>query len=265
MLCLPPTLALPLAPGPVIAWTLFLAGVAPCVVFHPALTAERVRWAVDALGGGVGEGKGAGGAGAGGGDGQSQGRLWRYWRARAERWVLTDRLDDRIASSEIREVHVWEHERVERAWAERWVERRGAAAAAAQSERARGGPAAVPAVEAPPAGVWSAAHLTAADRQPWVRTIPLDAESLWKDDADAVAVGSAPGRGRTSPLAAMHSDEDVALEAHGTNGRVALLLQREWSFVPGDEWRVDFAGGWSPVGVDEGGWAVGKQVVWETD
>ncbi len=50
----------------------------------------------------------------------------------------------------------------------------------------------------------------------------------------------------------MGHDEELALEKRATTGKVALLLTKGWSFVPGEEWRVDLAGQWSPVGVDEG-------------
>jgi hypothetical protein len=209
MLCLPPTILLPLVPAFIVSWILFAAGVLPTIIFHPSLTSDSLKGFVDSV---------------------TRGR--RYWRAKAERWVLTDRLDDRIANSEIREVNVWEHERLDPVWA---------ANAKTTLESASKDPLKVPkAVMAPPRAAWSASHLKAADKQAWVRTIPLiPQDSLWKDDA--------------SPLEHVENGDDVGREKRASNGKVALLLVKGWSFVPGEEWRVDLAGQWSPVGVDEGG------------
>jgi len=210
MICLPPTILLPLVPGFVVSWILFAVGVLPTIIFHPSLTTDSLKRFLDSV---------------------TRGR--RYWRAKAERWVLTDRLDDRIANSEIREVNVWEHERLDPVWA---------ATARATLESASKDPSKPQkTVMAPPRAAWSASHLKAADKQPWVRTIPLvPQDSLWKDDA--------------TPLEHVEDGDEVALEKRGSDGKVALLLIKGWSFVPGEEWRVDLAGQWSPVGVDEDGW-----------
>jgi hypothetical protein len=161
----------------------------------------------------------------------------RYWRAKAERWVLTDRLDDRIASSEIREVNVWEHQRLDPTWL---VNAMSNLENATKDPTKAARQVVVPPPSPPPPSAWSSSYLRVSDRQPWVRTIPLHPqESLWKDDA--------------SPLARHGGyDEDAALEKRASTGKVALLLTKGWSFVPGEEWRVDLAGQWSPVAVDEG-------------
>lgn len=93
MLLLPPTLLLPILPSRLIPFLLLPLGILPPVIFHPAFIYAAL-WSQGFL---------------------SPSRL-KHWRAKAERWVLTDRLDDAIAQAEIREVRVWENERLDPNW-----------------------------------------------------------------------------------------------------------------------------------------------------
>lgn len=199
MLLLPPTLLLPILPSRFIPFLLLPLGIVPPIIFHPAFIYAAL-WGQGFL---------------------SPSRI-KHWRAKAERWVLTDRLDDAIAQAEIREVRVWENERLDPNWKpESMVKPVAGADPNATLD---------PLIPAEPS--WSSRFLKSSERRPWVRVLPRNpAHGLWSEALPS-----------TSPT---HSPAD---------GRVALSLIPGWSFVPGEEWRVDLAADWSTSECDEAGW-----------
>ena len=222
ILLLPPTIFLPLIPMRLLSYLLLPIGILPPVVYHPDFlpALERVRrW-----------------------EGLNRRRL-RYWRGVAERWVLTDRLDDSIARSEIREVRVWENQRLDPAWlAENETRSRSTVGVLGDKHRPRSGSGGKVLDEGttgkegiyPPASAWSSTFLKGYERAGWVRVLPVNrpSESLWQDEA--------PGE---------KSKETGQANA---GGRVALSLLKGWSFVPGEDWRVDLVAEWDRLGGDEG-------------
>lgn len=205
ILMLVPSLALPLLPSSALPWILLTLGYLPTIVFHPAFDPELIKDVLSRhTAGGI-----------------------RAWRATLERKLLTDRLDDHLAKSEIREVHVWEHERLDPMWWKQTV------------ARVVEGKQDVPdALETPPQSVWSGKYLKSTDRQPWVKALPKDpTENLWEDELPA--------------------DDDERREG----GRVSLRLVNGWSFVPGEEWRVDYAAKWAKGAADESESSFGASVL----
>ena len=78
-------------------------------------------------------------------------------------------------------------------------------------------------------GAWSSRHLRGGERAPWIKiTTTGGAKSLWKT-LDEVS--------------------------NGEGEKMALALEDNWAFVPGEDWRVDVCGLWSRIGTDEDGWA----------
>lgn len=73
-----------------------------------------------------------------------------------------------------------------------------------------------------PPGCWSARFLRAGERAPWVK---IRDGSLW-------------------------AEEDKP-----DDGPMVLALQDGWTFIPGEDWRVDVCGLWSETGTDADGWA----------
>jgi len=223
MLVLPPTMMLPLIPMSILSYLLLPIGIVPPIIYHPHFlpTLERFKaWR------GI------------------EWRRWRYYRGKAERWVLTDRLDDSIARSEIREVRVWENQRLDSVWLEARLKAIKAKVKANATDglekRSRSGSGSKTldldreGEVGPPESAWSSTHLKSFERAGWVRTLPkFPNETLWQDE----------------------SGDDAAVAATGTTrqGRVALSLKREWCFVPGEEWRVDLVAEWDRDGGDEGG------------
>lgn len=204
ILMLVPSLALPLLPASALPWIMLSIGYLPTIVFHPAFDPAEIK---DVLSrhttrGGV-----------------------RAWRATLERKLLTDRLDDHLAKSEIREVHVWEHERLDPGWWKQTV------------AKVMEGKQDVPgALETPPESAWSGKYLKSTDRQPWVRALPKDPrDNLWEEE--------------TVPREKDGGAAATAAEREG--GRVSLRLVNGWSFVPGEEWRVDYAAKWAKGAADE--------------
>jgi hypothetical protein len=217
MLLLPPTMMLPLIPMSVLSYLLLPIGIVPPVIYHPHFlpTLERFKaWQ------GI------------------EWRRWRYYRGKAERWVLTDRLDDSIARSEIREVRVWENQRLDSAWLEARLKVIKAKVTDGSEKRSRSGSGSKMLDldregEVAPDSAWSSTHLKSFERAGWVRTLPkFPNESLWQDESGDETAGAA------------------TTTAH--QGRVALSLKREWCFVPGEEWRVDLVAEWDRDGGDEG-------------
>jgi hypothetical protein len=201
MLLLPPTLLLPILPSSAIPFLLLPLGILPPIIFHPAFIYAAL-WSQGFL---------------------RPSRL-KQWRAKAERWVLTDRLDDSIARSEIREVRVWENERLDPAWKpEPFKQASVDPDLTGQSQGAI----------IPPESAWSSRFLKSSERRPWVRVLPRNPTlSLWSE-----------------ALPAINNSPPVT-----SDGRVALSLVPGWSFVPGEEWRVDLAADWSTSECDEAGW-----------
>lgn len=70
-----------------------------------------------------------------------------------------------------------------------------------------------------PPGSWSARFLRPNERAPWVKI-----DSVW-------------------------AEEDTP------DGPMVLALKDGWTFVPGEDWRVDVCGLWSETGTDADGWA----------
>lgn len=195
MLLLPPTLLLPILPSRLIPFLLLPLGILPPVIFHPAFIYAAL-WSQGFL---------------------SPSRL-KHWRAKAERWVLTDRLDDAIAQAEIREVRVWENERLDPNWKPEPVKPTTDPDAPAAQD---------PLI--PSETSWSSRFLKSSERRPWVRVLPRNPQhGLWSE-----ALPSSPS---------------------SSDGRVALSLIPGWSFVPNEEWRVDLAADWSTSECDEAGW-----------
>jgi hypothetical protein len=215
ILLLPPTILLPLIPMRLLSYLLLPLGIVPPIIFHPAFlpALERLRkW-----------------------EGISQRRL-RYWRGVAERWVLTDRLDDSIAQSEIREVRVWENQRLDPSWLSTagTGTSRGKANEKRNSFNGLGEVAEKKDLDVPPESAWSSAHLKSFERSAWVRALPKEVrESLWFDGP----VDSVTGEGEGDT---------------GNRGKVALSLVDGWSFVPAEDWRVDYVAEWDRDGGDEG-------------
>jgi hypothetical protein len=216
MLLLPPTIMLPLIPMSILSYLLLPIGILPPVIYHPNFLPliERFKaWQ------------------------GMEWRRWRYYRGKAERWVLTDRLDDSIARSEIREVRVWENQRLDSAWVEARLKsiKAGSGGMGVGERRSRSGSGSKTLDldregELAPDSAWSSTHLKSFERAGWVRTLPkFPNETLWQDE-NGDAASSTP-----------------------QHGRVALSLKREWCFVPGEEWRVDLVAEWDRDGGDEGG------------
>ncbi|KAJ9097589.1 hypothetical protein QFC21_004623 [Naganishia friedmannii] len=224
MLLLPPTILLPLLPSSFIPYLLLPLGIAPPVIFHPAFLYTAV-WTQGFL---------------------RPSRL-KAWRAKAERWVLTDRLDDSIAQSEIREVRVWENERLDPNWRPENVK---TASTADRDVIGAGGKVAeeTTTLLVPPESAWSSRFLKSAERRPWVRVLPRDpTHSLWSE-----ALPNLPASQSTSPTMTTTTTNDHHNQS--SDGRVALSLIPGWSFVPREEWRVDLAANWSTSDCDEAGW-----------
>lgn len=196
ILSLLPTLTLPLLPASFLPWILVAVGYIPPIIFHPNFDFDIIRSFLSR------HAPGPGGL--------------RAWRAEIERRLLTDRLDDQIAKSEIREVHVWENERLDPTWLKNTV-----------SKVIQGNQEVPNALETPPGFAWSGRHLKPTDKQPWIRALPRNPnESLWEDEPVRVLEGDA--------------------------GRVSLTLVSGWSFVPNEEWRVDYAASWAGGAADDG-------------
>jgi hypothetical protein len=224
ILCLPPTILLPLVPLRILSFLLLPIGILPPIVYHPAFlpALERARrW-----------------------EGLDKRRI-RYWRGVAERWVLTDRLDDSIARSEIREVRVWENQRLDPSWIGENEARLKAGVDKDKDKRPRSGSGGKILeeehhVREPPDSAWSSVHLKNYERSGWVRALPTSKskyqpdESLWQDEPGSDARRES-GTGQAN-----------------AGGRVALSLIKGWSFVPGEDWRVDWVAEWDRVGGDEG-------------
>lgn len=214
MVLLPPAVALPLVPMSVLPYILLPIGLGGPIMFHPAFLPTMRR--------------------IGAYEGISRRQL-RYWRGVAERWVLTDRLDDRIATSEIREVRVWENQRLDPTWSP-------SAAAASGSKGEKDGAKKDSKDDLiPPPLAWSAQYLKDYERVGWVRALPKTRqyESLWQEDS--VSVGGAGG-----------DSGDVEGDASSDKSKAALSLVPGWSFVPGEDWRVDHVAEWDRRGCDDG-------------
>lgn len=215
ILLLPPAIFLPVIPASLLPYLLLPVGILPPILYHPAIPSliERFRtW-----------------------EGISQ-RKVRYWRGVAERWVLTDRLDDSIARSEIREVRVWENQRLDLNWAP------GKTKPTDKEKKEQvifGKTPDEP--ELPPSSAWSSLHLKGSERMPWVRVLPKRlGDSLWQDEPVMSPRSPDPNDGKRSSSA----------ERQGS-GKVALSLVEGWSFVPGEEWRVDYVAEWDRRGGDD--------------
>ncbi|KAJ9123891.1 hypothetical protein QFC22_000679 [Naganishia vaughanmartiniae] len=222
MLLIPPTILLPLLPSSSIPFLLLPLGIAPPVIFHPAFLYAAV-WTQGFL---------------------RPARL-KAWRAKAERWVLTDRLDDAIAQSEIREVRVWENERLDPNWRAEVVKTSSNSTADRDPSTIKAGGGEGTTLLIPPESAWSSSFLKSAERRPWVRVLPRDpTHSLWSE-----ALPNLPPS-PTSPTTTHHHNNNNT----NSDGRVALSLIPGWSFVPREEWRVDLAANWSTSDCDEAGW-----------
>lgn len=90
-----------------------------------------------------------------------------------------------------------------------------------ENERLDPTAAAKPVTSALPPGSWSSRFLRAAERDAWVKVRPVG--SQWADD-----------------------DPDA------DDGRMAMALIPGWSFVPGEDWRVDVPALWCEGGADPG-------------
>ena len=158
---------------------------------------------------------------------------------------MTDRLDDSIARSEIREVRVWENQRLDPSWIGENEARLKAGVDKDKDKRPRSGSGGKILeeehhVREPPDSAWSSVHLKNYERSGWVRALPTSKskyqpdESLWQDEPGSDARRES-GTGQAN-----------------AGGRVALSLIKGWSFVPGEDWRVDWVAEWDRVGGDEG-------------
>lgn len=221
ILLLPPTILLPLIPMNLLSYLLLPIGILPPVIYHPAFlpALDRARrW---------------------------EGLDWRKlrrWRGVAERWVLTDRLDDAIAQSEIREVRVWENQRLDPGWL---VDNESRLRSVGGDKRPRSGSGSKVLDNAsgiggkdnidPPESAWSSTFLKTYERAGWVRALPTKIrpgeDSLWQDGEKSRETGQA-----------------------NAGGRIALSLVKGWSFVPGEDWRVDWVAEWDRMGGDDGEW-----------
>lgn len=81
-----------------------------------------------------------------------------------------------------------------------------------------------------PAGAYSSRFLRPGERGGWVKVRTASGtyshDAIWEDEEDRPESGD----------------------------RMALALKDKWSFVPGEDWRVDVCGLWSEVGTDADGW-----------
>ncbi|KAN0065597.1 hypothetical protein ACQY0O_000720 [Thecaphora frezii] len=76
-------------------------------------------------------------------------------------------------------------------------------------------------------GTWSAHHLTLGERRPWTQ-----GADGWSDDVFHVDAGSSI---------------DISSQVHHP-------LEPGYTFLPSEEWRIDWGGSWSPLGVDDQGY-----------
>jgi hypothetical protein len=148
-------------------------------------------------------------------------------------WIEQDRLDDFVWERGWRNVEVFENERY-------LPDKR-----AASSTGVVGG--------------WSAHNLRMGERMPWTK-----GPDGWTSDEVEVLPGHRIDVRCVPPLPPicflMSFRADLVSyspspSCRGKNSRqVAMKLEPGWEWIPGDEWRIDWGGSWSAVGVDDQGY-----------
>lgn len=134
----------------------------------------------------------------------------------ARTWIELDQLPDLAWTHGWRDVELYENER--------FVSRTPAAESGAGE--AHGRPRSTASADA--TAQWSGEYLHSDDRRAWTRS-----QDGWSPPGLASSTAASDG------VSAWH---------------VAAALPRGWVWLDGDDWRVDDAGTWSPVGTDAHGW-----------
>lgn len=169
---LPPSLLLPLLPGWAISYLLLALGLAPPLLFHPNLTPSVLALPRNPI-------------------------LLRL-RAKLERLIVIDSLDDTMGRKEISQVEVWENERLD------------------------------PSVAAKPIttpSVWGSRFLRSGERAPWVKV--YGENSKWKPLGQGAPAVPSENKGEEG------REVILALES-----RWAFLPSEGWKVDTGGLWSV---------------------------
>ncbi|WWD22096.1 hypothetical protein CI109_106585 [Kwoniella shandongensis] len=162
--------------------------------------------------------------------------LIRNGRAMLEGWLMSDRLSDEIGRKRISRVEVWENERLDpKIAALSTTSTTSVSSSSSSTDKASQGAPIIP------PGSWSARFLRPSDRPPWVKVATQG--NKWKSVEDNL-----PSTTSESTTGGGGGGEREA------EAKRVLALKEGWEWVPGEDWRVDGAGLWSDVGVDEEGW-----------
>ncbi|TEB22947.1 hypothetical protein FA13DRAFT_1640431 [Coprinellus micaceus] len=138
-----------------------------------------------------------------------------------QRLIDDDRLTDKCWNSEMRDVELWENERL-----------------GGEPSSPQPGLDGLPTVVHAPntTNGWSKANLRPMERGPWTRG---------RDGWSGVGVGGSGG----------------SLDVQGeVSSNLTFSLAPGWSFVETEDWRKDETGAWSGVGADEDGWVYTNDV-----
>ncbi len=147
---------------------------------------------------------------------------------RLREWLELDRLDDQVFEHGWREVEMFENERfygtIDAAAA-------GAVAPAAAGTLRQG---------------WSAANLRPGERRSWTR----GADGWTPDSAQHQHQRERSHSGAAAGAGASIEGTGYVLDRRA----LSSALEKGWAWVEGDDWRIDWGGEWSAVGVDDEGY-----------
>lgn len=145
-------------------------------------------------------------------------------RARAwlEDLALTDQLTDELGRKTVGRVEVWENERLD--------------------------PGVASKKEAPGREGWSSKHLRAGERKPWIKVRGEGA--LWLPEEGESSAMQRDGQGGSastdgSEYRGREGDKDKEGKDREGQKEMGLALNAGWSWIPGEEWRVDVGGLWA--------------------